>query len=196
VGEHRTVAVVQRGEQVHRPVPLAAGRAAQGLAVDPDRSSASWARRAQPVGQPGTDGGVQRVGVHPCQRAADRGLVGNVPQAGERIPAGAERGQDRLGRVSSHSWIAVTDRAPASTAAALTASTPVRGCRRPRRSRGSGIAARRSSKPGHSLRASGRGASSWAATVGIVVGGIVRRDHPAAHLGAQLRGRDADGLGE
>jgi hypothetical protein len=38
----------------------------------------------------------------------------------------------------AHSAIAVTDRAPARTAAALMASTLARVCRRPRRSRGVG----------------------------------------------------------
>jgi hypothetical protein len=84
---------------------------------------------------------------------------------------------------AAHSAIAITDRAPASTAAALTASTLARGCRRPRRSRGSGSIASRSSRPGHSPTASGR---AWSGSVtaagmgdgraaGMVAGQVMRR---------------------
>jgi hypothetical protein len=46
------------------------GIAPQSLAVDGDRASASPVRRAQPVDQPGADGGIHRVAVHPCKHPA------------------------------------------------------------------------------------------------------------------------------
>jgi hypothetical protein len=56
-------------------------------------------QRAQPVGQPGADGRIHRIAVHPCQHPADSGLAGNVAAAGEWVTAQAQRGQDRPGRV-------------------------------------------------------------------------------------------------
>jgi hypothetical protein len=89
--------VVQRCQQVH--LVAVAGRAAQRLAVDGDHSSASRARRAQPVGQPRADRPVEPIAVDPCQHPADGGLAGDLAAAGERVTAYPERGQDRPGRV-------------------------------------------------------------------------------------------------
>jgi hypothetical protein len=84
---------------------------------------------------------------------------------------------------AAHSPIAVRDRAPASTAAAATASMLTSACRRPLRSRGSGTTARRSSRPGHSPSPSGAALQSWVRTGGIgddgSAGTVFRRGHEA-----------------
>jgi len=97
--QHRAVGVVERRGQVHRSA-VGTGRAAQALAVDRDRTPTPRAAWPPPVGQPRADRGVQGVTVEAAQRAAHRGLVGGMAGSGQRVPAGTERGQDRLGRVS------------------------------------------------------------------------------------------------
>jgi hypothetical protein len=52
------------------------------------------------VGQPGTDGAVQGVGVDAGQHAAHGGLGWWAPDPAERVVAHSERGQDRPGRVA------------------------------------------------------------------------------------------------
>lgn len=97
--QHRPVGVVHRREQVHRAA-VGADRATQALAVHRDRTPTPWAGWPPPVGQPRTDRGVQRIAADPGQGATQRRLAGGVSGSGQRIPAGAERDQDRLGRVS------------------------------------------------------------------------------------------------
>jgi hypothetical protein len=82
-------------------LPTVAVGAPQRLAVDRDRPSppimAVGMRMA--VGKPGADHSGQGLGVEPGKSAADRGLGGDHPVAGEGVAAGAERGTDRLGCV-------------------------------------------------------------------------------------------------
>jgi len=85
---------------MHR-MTTASGCATQGFAVDRDRAPAPASWWAEPVGEPCTDRGVQQVRVDAGEDSADRGLVGYLPHTGERVTASVERGQDRLGRVSS-----------------------------------------------------------------------------------------------
>ena len=96
LGNHRTGGVDHHGEQVDLPA-VAAG-APQGLAVHRDRTSTPVGHGAA-VGQPGADGGGQRLGVQAGQGAADRGLCRHRPEVGG-VASSAERGTDRLGRVS------------------------------------------------------------------------------------------------
>jgi hypothetical protein len=92
LGNHRTGGVVHRGEQVDLPA-ITTG-AAQGLAVDRDRTSTPVGPGAA-AGQPGADGGGQRLGVQAGQGAADGGLCRHRPAVGG-VASGAERGTDRL----------------------------------------------------------------------------------------------------
>jgi hypothetical protein len=99
-------------------LPAAATRAAQRLAVHRDRPSPL--ARMVTVGQPGANHPGQRLGIQTRQGPADGGLAGHHPVGGG-VPAGAKRLADRLGGSAAHSAIAVTDRAPVSTAAAAMA---------------------------------------------------------------------------
>jgi hypothetical protein len=147
LAQDRAGGVVHRRQQVHLPVAVVAA-AAQGLAVDCDCSPRRagrrlWARRWWWLGgQPGAGGAVEGVGVDAGQHAAHGRLAGWPPGAGQQVTAHPERGQHLAGRIVGHSPIAARDLAPASTAAAATASTAPSGCRRPRRWRGSTIWAR------------------------------------------------------
>jgi hypothetical protein len=94
LGRHGAGGVVHRGQQVHLAAGCCASGAAQRLAVDRDRPPPSVQRIA--VGKPGADRCGQGFGVKPAERAADGGLAGDCPVAGERIAASAERGTDRL----------------------------------------------------------------------------------------------------
>ena len=98
LGQYRAGGVVHRGEQVEL---AAVGRlfgAAQGLAVDGDRPPV-LAVTPVTVAQPGTDRRGQRLVVEVAQGAADGGLRGDRPVAGQGVAAGAQRGAHRLGRV-------------------------------------------------------------------------------------------------
>jgi hypothetical protein len=112
---------------------------------------------------------IARSNRSPSTRASTRRMVAS-PGTWQRWMSGSRRTPSAArigpGASAAHSAIAVTDRAPASTAAALTASTLARVWRRPRRSRGSGSIASRSSRPGQSPTASGAWAGSVAAGMG------------------------------
>jgi hypothetical protein len=110
LGQHRAARVVHRRQQMHRAAVAGGGAGAtQGLAVDRHRplpwppplgmASAVAAVMALAVGEPGADRGGQGVGVQPAEGAADGGLGRHRPVVGGVAP-GAERGTDRLGRVS------------------------------------------------------------------------------------------------
>jgi hypothetical protein len=90
LGEHGPVAVVQGCQQMHRGV-VSAGGATQALAVHREHPPLPAAWRVAPVGQPSTDGAVQRVGVDPGQHPADRRLAGAMTRAGQRVSAHAQR---------------------------------------------------------------------------------------------------------
>jgi hypothetical protein len=156
LGQHRSIGVVHDGQQLHRPVLAAAGGAAQRLAVNGERPVASRARRAQPLSQLRADRPVQPVGVHARKDPADGGLAGDLPAAGEGVTAHPERGQDRPWRIRGP----LGDRGHTAGAGqhgrGAEASTLARVWRRPRRARGSGRMASRSSRPGPSPTASGR----------------------------------------
>jgi hypothetical protein len=101
------------------------GRAPQRLAVH--REHAAVTQRAQPVGQPRP---MVASTVSPSTRANTRRMVAS-PGTWHRRVSGSQRTPSaaRIGQGASvaHSAIAVTLRAPAATAAALTASTLARG---------------------------------------------------------------------
>ena len=137
------------------------------------RRSASHAPTAATSASPPTRARVRRSVASPggCR----------VPVSGSRrAPSATKTG---WGASAAHSLIAVRDRAPASTAAAATASMLTSACRRPLRSRGSGTTARRSSRPGHSPSPSGAASQSWVRTGGIgddgSAGTVFRRGHEA-----------------
>jgi hypothetical protein len=136
LGQHRGVGVVHDGQQLHRPGMAAADRAAQRLAVNGERPSAPRARRAQPRSQPRAERPVDEpVGVHARKDPADGGLAGTCQRrvrGSRRTPSAARTGP---GASAAPRRSRATLRAPASTAAALRASTLARGWRRPRRAR-------------------------------------------------------------
>lgn len=72
-----------------------------------------------------------------------------------------------VGTSAAHSPTATSEVAPASTAAAASARTYTKAWRTPRRERGSGTAARHSSRPGHSSRASAPTSCRWPRAGGI-----------------------------
>jgi hypothetical protein len=156
LGQHGGVGVVHDGQQLHRPGMAAADRAAQRLAVNRERPSAPRARRVQPLSQPPAERPVEPVGVHARKDPADGGLAGDLPAAGEGVTAHPERGQDRPWRIRGP----LGDRGHTAGAGqhgrGAEASTLARVWRRPRRARGSGRMASRSSRPGPSPTASGR----------------------------------------
>ncbi len=88
------------------------------------------------------DRGVQGVSIDTGQHPTDRGLVRCPDHPGQRLRPDAQRQQHIRWSVGSPFPIAARDFAPASTAHTATASTPARSWRSPRRSRGSGNAAR------------------------------------------------------
>jgi hypothetical protein len=144
--------VVHTSQQVHgAAVTVGWVGAAQCLAVDRHRpllwplslvgASAVAAVLALAVGQPGTDGAGQGVGVQAGQGAADGGLGRDGELLGGGT-AGAQRSPRWLGVSAAHSAIAAIDRAPASTAAAAMARMATNRWRRPPLARGSGTAAR------------------------------------------------------
>jgi hypothetical protein len=124
--------------------------------------SASHAPTVASTASPSTPASTRRMVASP-------GTWQRRVSGSRRTPSAARTGQ---GASAAHSAIAVTLRAPAGTAAALTASTLARVCRRPRRSRGSGIVASRSSRPGHSPGTSRR---AWSKTVTAVGWEKIRR---------------------
>ncbi len=146
-------------------------------------STATTRRRRRPGGRSrsASHAPTARSNRSPSTRASTRRMVASPGtwqwrvSGSRRTPSAARTGP---GASVAHSAIAVTDRAPAATAAALTASTRARVCRRPRRSRGSGIIASRSSRPGHSPRASGRAWSGPATAAGM-------GDDPSAGTGVR-----------
>jgi hypothetical protein len=108
LGQDRAGGVVHRGQQVHLRGSVVAA-ATQGLAVDRDRlppHRRAYQRRPGGrwgwllVGQPPADDLVQRVGVDAGQHAADGGLGGRPPGAGQRVAANPERGQHLARRVA------------------------------------------------------------------------------------------------
>jgi hypothetical protein len=96
LGEHRTGGVVHHRQQVDLAA-LGVSGAAQGLAVDRDRTPA--AAGAVAVGKPCANRGGQRLGIEAGKGSADGGLGRDQPPAGERVAAGAERRADALGCV-------------------------------------------------------------------------------------------------
>jgi hypothetical protein len=95
LGQHRAGGVVHRGQQVD--LPAVAVGTTQRLAVDRDRPSTLAGAVA--VGKPRADRSGQGLGIETGERAADRGLGGDDPAAGEGIAAGPERGTHGLGCV-------------------------------------------------------------------------------------------------
>jgi hypothetical protein len=78
---------------------MVASGAADGLAVDRDRTSSALVR-AVTVSQPRADHAREGLGVQAGKGPADRGLGRDRPAAGERIAVRAERGTDLLVCVS------------------------------------------------------------------------------------------------
>jgi hypothetical protein len=143
LGQHRTGGVVHRGQQVNLPAIVAFG-AAQGLAVDrhrPPPMPLGWMAWVVAVGEPGSEHRRQRGWVHAGKRPADGGLGRHDPPAGA-VAAGAERSRTGWGVSVAHSAIAVTDWAPATTAAAAMARIVASGWRRPLARLGSWMVAR------------------------------------------------------
>ena len=136
LAEDRADAVCQRRDQV-RGLPCLVLGAADGLAVDGDHQPA--ADLHGPGVHPGTENLVELV------RASRAKALRNVDSSA--APRIAPRPASTSGPASAaHCPIAANDLDPAITAAIPTASSPASGCRRPRRLRGSGIWARRSSR--------------------------------------------------
>jgi hypothetical protein len=120
------------------------------------------------------------------RRPSTRRIV--VSSGACRVPASGSRCTPRAARIgwgasAAHSPMAVRERAPAGIAAAARASILTSACRRPLRSRGSGIVASRSSRPGHSPSRRAGAPESWASTGrfgdDVAAGMDFRRDHEA-----------------
>ena len=131
LGQHGAGGMVHRGEQVDLALAVVgcAAGAAEGLAVDRDRPSLPSSlimvvAMVVAAGKPCADRCGQGLGVKPGEGAADRGF-----------------GRDRPDP-SAGAAIAVTDRAPARTAAAASTRMATSGCRRPARALGSVMVAR------------------------------------------------------
>jgi hypothetical protein len=143
LGQHRAAGVVHTGQQVDLAAVVAG--AAQRLAVHGHRPRPPrWLRSAVavPVGEPGADGAGQ--GASGSRRARVRRMVASAgtakwPGASRRAPSAARTG---WGVSAAHSAIAVTDRAPARTAAAAMARMAMSEWRRPQAALGSGTVAR------------------------------------------------------
>jgi hypothetical protein len=99
LGQHDAGGVVHAGELVEAAAVLAG--AAQGLAVDRDRPPTVPLVGVGAAGQPGAEHGCERFGIDAGQDPADRGLLRWTATPGERVAAGPECCQDRLGQVSS-----------------------------------------------------------------------------------------------
>ena len=91
LGNHRAGDVVHRGEQVDLPAVTAG--APQGLAVHRDRTSTPVGLGAA-VGQPGADGGGQRLGVQAGQVRRIVASAGTDQKSGasRRAPSAARTG--------------------------------------------------------------------------------------------------------
>jgi hypothetical protein len=133
LGEHGAVVVVQRRQQVHP-----GDRGGLSRCVLPSTAST---RRGGGGGHSRSASQAPMVAstASPSIRASTRRMVAS-PGTWQRRVSGSPRTPSAVrtgpGASVAHSAIAVTDRAPAATAAALTARTLARGWRRPRRSRG------------------------------------------------------------
>ena len=150
-GEHDAGAVGDGGQQV-RDQAVLAGRAAHGLAVDRDGRQPSRSR----------DGAGDRAGqraqgqVRPCvMRERLRAQAGEDPYHRvrvrrhadpQRIPAGAAAARTSCGAACTQAVTSSIAVFPLRTAAVHKASTPGRECRTPCGSRGSGTAAKHSSR--------------------------------------------------
>jgi hypothetical protein len=99
LGQDRTGGVVHHRQQMHLRVGVMAA-AAQGLAVDRDRLPRRPGCRWLLVGEPPAERSIQRVGVDAGQHPAHGGLTWWPPDAGPRVMAHPQRGQDVAGRVA------------------------------------------------------------------------------------------------
>jgi hypothetical protein len=124
--------MVHGGEQVS--LTAVASGAAEGLAVDSDRTSTLAG--VVVIGKPSADRGGQCLAVEPGERSAGRGLGRDDPPAGEGITAGPSAARTGWGASAAHSAITAIDRAPAKTAAAASPRMATSGWRRPARASG------------------------------------------------------------
>jgi hypothetical protein len=143
LGEHRTVGVVHRGQQVELPAVVAFG-APQRPAVDRDRPPSMLLTRspgAVTVGQPRADHRCQRRWVHAGKGPTDGGLVGHHP-AVRGLTASAERRTHRLGSIGGPLGGRGHRPGTVNTAAAAMARIATGGWRRPQARLGSWMVAR------------------------------------------------------
>jgi hypothetical protein len=178
LAEHNTTALIEDGQQVHW---LAVGAGMTGaphrLAVHRDRPpgaprvSCGLAGGLQSRIQPGPDSSIQRVRVG---ASSTRWMVASSGGTNRRV-SGSQRTPRAArtcgGASATHSPTAVTDVAPASTAATAAINNDVRLCRTPRRFRGCGTRSRYSARLGTGPTAA-RG--HWPADVKLFQGGADR----------------------